>query len=283
MMGVWRDLGNYLTRPIIPFCFGVPLLLPAALLVAVAFLQDDYATTLRVLGLVLLSLSVFSISWGTVLGIYDLRKKRRRKDKPANKTLLVKEATPREAKSRFNSPPISASSSRSGSITSVRSEGSVGLLVTNEKTRLFQHSSKKRRKNRLVRNIVFPTKKLPSLKEEDHLSPKGPESNREASASTRSAENMKKLEEYLQSLGLEARGMDVSQIPTTQATVAGSGGKGSGMDRLTVKQQAELLRSKSLPEGGFQALAGSQGKAHANGTASLTVFQPRPQQRWVLF
>ena len=73
MMSICGGLRAYLTRPIIPFCFGMPLLPGAVLLVRLTYWQeqDNLALWLHVLSLLLLCASLLAIVYGTVLGCRD--------------------------------------------------------------------------------------------------------------------------------------------------------------------------------------------------------------------
>ncbi|KAL8580584.1 hypothetical protein ACOMHN_046787 [Nucella lapillus] len=183
MKSVVSELRLYLTRPIIPFCFGVPLLLPAALLTTVAFLQDHISPLLHVLGILFLSLSLLSITYGMVLGFRDVcRNKTKIHKRPVTRGFeKVKRKIPGGLKTPNTnsvSPESLTPNSQGSSRRSSCSAGSTGshVVVTNEMVRLVPTKGRKVKKHSrffLPRTSCKPGKhgRMPAVQEEDHTHP----------------------------------------------------------------------------------------------------------------
>ena len=254
-MGVLKDLGRYLTRPIIPFCFGLPLLLPATLLVVVAFLQDEISTTLHVLGFLLLSLSVLSIAWGMALGFHDVCRQSKKRKRPTTKgfqRLGNRKLTPKRRKSPKNSvSPVLFSLPSSESSSRRSSPGSISgnhFVVTNEMIRLVPHAPRKNR--RLVgrkANIRPQRTRMPILKEEDQTNP--PAENAESAKK----DNFYKLEKHLTEIGLgRSVKWDMSQCPVDVEVLPTSKHSAGTVRKMRKEMQSkDHSRSKSLPEEEF--------------------------------
>lgn len=261
-MGVWKDLAGYLTRPIIPFCFGLPLLLPATLLVVVAFLQDHISTTLHILGFLLLSLSLLSIAWGMALGFHDVCRKKKGPKRPTTKGFQRSgnmKLTPVRKKSPKNSVSPLTASLPSSTNSSRRSSpaGSSGnhFIVTNEMVRLVPHSSRKNRRLYGRKSNILPSKtRMPILKEEDQSNPSA--DNGEVRKG-----NFYKLEKHLKEIGFgHSVTWDTTQCPMDVEVLPASK-RSAGVARMTrkEKQSKDHSRSKSLPEEEFLRIMSKTG------------------------
>lgn len=254
MMGVCSDLVGYLTRPIIPFCFGLPLLLPATLLVVVAFLQDRISTTLQVLGFLLLSLSLLSIAWGTALGFRDVCRKSKALKRPTTQgfqRLGHRRLTPKGSGGSKNSvcPLVPSLPSSTNSSRRSSPSGSLGahLTVTNEMVRLVPYAPRKSRRLLGRKSNTLPQKtRMPILKEEDHSNPSADKTDARKS-------HLHKLERHLTEIGLgRAVKWDMSQCPVdVEAFPATKDSTGVVRVKRANREMNsnDHSRSKSLPEG----------------------------------
>ncbi|XP_012946397.1 trinucleotide repeat-containing gene 18 protein-like [Aplysia californica] len=251
----WVGTVAYLKRPVIYFCFGLPLLAPSVMLIILGSLEDDVSRTFLALGWTMFVLALLCFAVGAYLGLSGLHRTRKYK---AQKDLLdeSKGSIPSDSETAScNTPstmmstlslstpsdPASSQSSRRSSMsrssvntstTSLKSNTSssssnMSVLSTNDKSKLV---GLKKKAMRQKRGVKFPTDRLPSLQEEDTLVKSisrgnsqaefalhnnAPSSSTGKRAPANGKPNMEELKGYLNTIGL---GGPRPGHPTAQAT-----------------------------------------------------------------
>lgn len=173
-----KSLQFYFRRPLIYFCFGLPIGAPSICLILLSSVEEGLTTGL-IIGCLLLTAGTASVVTGTILGLLSCRKNNPFKDNVKQRNSLISAGadstlgmnSPSDALSRSSfKNPSQASNSRTSSTASVNT--ATNGLSNMDKSKLIKLKRKTMRRKRKRGVVKFNSDVLPPLTEEDPMTSK---------------------------------------------------------------------------------------------------------------